>query len=208
MSDGTTNYPLLTVHPSAPATGRVKKYIFDDEAGTREPYFMLDDGVPRTLKGNPGNDGADGATGPQGPQGDPGPQGATGPVGPMNVEWFLARTTTVTLPNSTIKQIIFSDNTPMSDNGSCFLEVSLAVVPHSTGSDMEFDLQYDGVTLSPDYVEEHKDVSANQSNWRSYIFDLGFVTSGTKTLNLRFSKEATGGTAQLKGYTSKIVRYA
>jgi hypothetical protein len=60
MSDGTINKPERSTHPSSPASGRVKKYIYNDGAGTIEPYFMLSDGVPRTI---PGVDGADGAAG-------------------------------------------------------------------------------------------------------------------------------------------------
>ena len=243
---GITNRPVRSTNPAAPQTDRVLHYVLDD-GSTVEPYYMLDDGVPRTLKGDQGDPGQDGnrwfdgtgAPAPglgndddyyldtdngdiyqkqsgswvivgniEGPQGPTGPQGPIGPAGPMNVEAFISEAVTVTLPNSTTKQIIYSDSVTISATGDCFLDVSLAVKPHSTNNDMEFDIQVDGVTLVPDYAEEHKDQSAAQSHWRSQCFDLGNVPAGTYTLDLRFSKETTGGTAQLKNYTAKVVRYS
>jgi hypothetical protein len=126
----------------------------------------------------------------------------------MNVEAFISETATVTLPNSTTKQDIYTDSVTISATGDCFLDVSLAVKGHSTGNDMEFDIEFDGVILSPVYAEEHKDTNTAQSNWRSQCFDLGNIAAGTYDLTLRFSKEATGGTAQLKNYTAKVVRYS
>ena len=253
MSNGTTNWPVRLTHPSAPSSGRVLKYIFDDGGGSTEPYYMLDDGIPRTLigsqgpQGNPGNDGTDGKTvlngvvdptvegvdgdfyintttdeifGPKsggawgvgtsliGSQGPSGPTGPQGPAGPMNVEAFISETGTVTLPNSTTKQDIYTDVVTISGSGNCFLDVSLAVSPHSTGTDMEFDILFDGNILSPQYVEEHKDSGTDQTMWRTQCLDLGNLAAGSYTMILRFSKEGTGGTAQLKNYTAKLVRYS
>jgi hypothetical protein len=162
---------------------------------------MLDDGIPRTLEGDAG------PTGPQGIQGIQGVDGPQGPQGPMTVEAFISETATVTLPNSTTKQDIYIDVVNVSVTGPCFLDVSLAVRGHSTSSDMEFDIEFDGSVLDPQYVEEHKDSGTAQENWRSQCFDLGSVTNGNYTLTLRFSKESTGGTAQIKNYTAKLVRY-
>ena len=151
-----------------------------------------------------------GDKGDKGDQGDPGPvgpQGPIGPSGPMTVEAFISETGTVTLPNTTTQTLIYSDSVTISGTGDCFLDVSLAVRPHSTGNDMEFTVEFDGTPLSTTYAEEHKDVSAAQSNWRSQCLNLGNVAAGTYSLDLFFSKEATGGTAQLKNYTAKLVRY-
>lgn len=256
MSNGTTNWPVRVAHPSAPASGRVLKYIFDDGAGSTQPYYMLEDGVPRTLvgpqgiQGNAGNDGLDGADGKTilngaadpvtegvdgdfyintssdeifgpksggvwgagtslvGPQGVQGIQGIQGPAGPMRVEALISETGTVTLPNSTVKQDIYTDPVTISGSGDCFLDISLAIRPHNASNDMEFDISFGGNILSPEYVEEHKDVSAAQSMWRSQCLDLGNLAAGTYTMILRFSKESTGGTAQLKNYTAKVVRYS
>jgi len=155
-----------------------------------------------------------GATGPQGPQGDPGPTGPTGPTGPqgpqgpMTVEGIFSFTGTATLPNVTNKQVVISDTANVSTAGDCFLMVSLSYKGHAGNNDMEFDIQFDGNILLPDFAEEPKDQSNAQSNWRSYNFDLGNVTAGNKSLNLRFSKETAVGTAQLKGYTAILVRYS
>lgn len=250
---GITNRPERTTHPTAPASGRVLQYVYDDGGGTVEPYFMLEDGIPRTLKGDQGDAGANGTDGTdgnvwfdgsgapggglgndddyyldtdngdvyqkqlgvwvlvgniEGPQGPTGPQGPAGPTGPMNVEGFISETGTVTLPNSTTPSIVYTDSITISATGDCFLDVSLAVRPHSTGADMEFRVDFDGVTLNPLYAEEHKDTGAAQSLWRSQCFDLGNVAAGTYDLDLLFSKELTGGTAQLKNYTAKVVRYS
>ena len=125
----------------------------------------------------------------------------------MNVEAFISETGTVTLPNTTTKTLIYSDSVTITATGDCFVDVSLAVKPHSTGNDMEFDVRFDGVILTPEYVEEHKDANTAQSMWRSQCLDLGNVAAGTYDLELFFSKEATGGTAQIKNYTAKVVRY-
>jgi len=143
--------------------------------------------------------------GPQGPQGNDGP---IGPAGPMNVEAFISETGTVTLPNSTTKQVVYTDSVTIGSTGDCFLDVSLAVKPHSTNNDMEFDILFDGNLINPIYAEEGKDQSNPASNWRSQCFSLGNVAAGTYDLDLRFSKETTGGTAQLKNYTAKVVRYS
>ena len=82
MSNGTTNWPIRTTHPSAPTTGRVFKYIYFDGVSTTEPYFMLDDGIPRTLIGPQGPQGPQGDQGPQGIPGNDGADGADGAQGP------------------------------------------------------------------------------------------------------------------------------
>ena len=43
--------------------------------------------------------------------------------------------------------------------------------------------------------------------WRTFIFPVGSVPAGNIDVDLRFSKESTGGTAQLKGYSAFLVRY-
>ena len=212
MSDGTYNKPIRSTHPESPTIGRVKEYIYDDN-GNPTPYFIGSDNIPRTLKGDDGQDGQDGANGSQGLQGeqgiqgDQGPQGTQGPAGAMTVEAFISKTATVTLPNSSSSNIVYTDPVNFDGAGSAYLDISLAVRAYSSSSDMEFDIRFDGVVLDPLYNEEHKDSSGAQSNWRSQCFDLGNVTSGAHTLDLLFSKENTGGTAQLKNYTAKIVRY-
>lgn len=200
MSDGTISFPVRTSHPTAPTTGRVKTYSYND-GGTIQPFFMLEDGIPRTLVG------ATGPIGPEGPQGIQGIQGPTGPAGEMTVEGAVFETGTVTLPNSATKQTIYSNVINHDVAGECFLLLGLAYRPHSTGNDMEFDIEYDGNVLIPESVEEGKDTSAVQSHLRSFPIGLGVQSAGAKTINLRFSKETTGGTAQLKAYSAIVVRY-
>lgn len=201
MSDGAINFPLRTTHPNAPTTGRVKFYTYDDGGGTLEPFYMLDDGVPRTLIGDTG---PSGSTGPQGPIG---PIGPAGPTGPMNVEGIITESSTVTLPNTTTPQLIYTDSISLSTTGNHLLIVSLAVRAHSASNDMEFFVDFDGSQVGPDFIEEHKDTNSAQSNWRTFMIDLGNRSAGSYDLDLRFSKEFTGGTAQLKYYSAVVVRY-
>jgi len=210
MSDGTLNFPKRITPPATPAINRYKIYV----DGTDDEVKYIDDlGVIRTFKGiqgiqgNDGVDGVDGVDGAQGVQGIQGIQGIQGPQGAMTVEALISETALVTLPNTATKTIVYSDPITITSTGACYLDISLAIKPHNASNDMEFDLQFDGVTLSPTYAEEHKDISAAQSMWRSQCIDLGIVTAGTYNLDLRFSKEVTGGTAKLKNYTAKVVRY-
>lgn len=207
MSDvlpGIVDWPLRTTHPTAPEPGRVFTYTYDDGAGSKEPYFMLNDAIPRRVVG---------ATGPQGPQGDQGDKGDTGDTGPqgpagaMTVEGVVFETTDVTLPNSTAKQTIYSNVINHSTTGDCYLLLGVAYKGYSASSDMEFDVEYDGQIIDPEIIEEPKDTSTAQSHPRTFPYGLGAITSGPKTINLRFSKEATGGTAVLKAYTAIVVRY-
>ena len=190
----------LASKPSAPAPG--KRLLYPKADG----WYELDsDDNEESLKGDQGDQGPQG---PQGPQGDPGTPGSQGPAGPMTTEAFISETSTVTLPNTTTPTVIYSDTENWSGGGNSYLDISLAVRPHSTGNDMEFFIRFDGVILTPEYDEEHKDTSTTQSMWRSQCFNLGNVSAGNHTIELLFSKEGTGGTAQLKNYTAKAVRYS
>ena len=158
-------------------------------------------GLTTLLKGDKGDQGDVGPIGPQGPQGN------IGPTGPMNVEGVADEQATVTLPNTTTKTVIYSDTFNVSATGNCLLIVSLAYRPHSTGNDMEFDVDLGGNILTPPSNEEGKDTNAAQSHWRTFVFPVGNIAAGNIDCDLRFSKEATGGTAQLKGYSAFLVRY-
>lgn len=209
MSDGTYNKPIRDTHPEAPASGRVKEYVYN-ENGIPTPYFIGSDNIPRTLKGNPGQDGQDGAQGLQGAKGDKGDKGDTGsqgPSGPMKVEALIHYPNQVTLPNVVSPTLIYSDVINFSGQGNAFLDMSLSLSSYSTSRDIFFYVNFDGVDLSPVYVEEHQDSSTAQSNWRGQTFNLGLVSQGSHTLRLYFKKEDDGGTALLKNYISKVVRY-
>lgn len=199
MSDGVINLPKRSVAPSAPSSNRFRIYV---DSNDDEVKYIDDLGVVRTFKGDQGDQGPTGATGPQGPQ------GIQGPAGPMNVEGVADEQGTVTLPNTTTKTVIYTDTFNVSNTGNCFLVVSLAYRPHSTGNDMEFDIDFGGSILTPQSNEEGKDSSAAQSHWKTFVFPLGSVPAGNINCDLRFSKEATGGTAQLKGYSAILVRYS
>lgn len=208
MSDGTLNLPKRNSTPTVPGADRFKIWV---DSNDNEVKYTDDLGATNTFKGDQGDQGIQGIQGTpgvDGVDGATGPQGATGAQGPTSYDTVIVNNTLVTLPNSTAKTVIYSDTVNVAANGECVLMVSLAVRPHAAANDMEFDLEYDGGILAPDYAEEHKDSSAPQSHWRTYIFPLGAQTSGNKTLDLRFSKESTGGTAQLKGYTAILVRYS
>lgn len=199
MSDGTINLPKRATPPSAPTVGRHRIYV---DRSDNVAKYIDDTGTIRSFKGDQGDQGI------QGPQGPTGPQGPAGPQGPMTVEAFISEKSTVTLPNSTSQQLIYSDSVTISSAGNCFLDVSLAYKGYSTSNDMEFKLEFGGTDLTPELIEEPKEIGSAQENWRSQCLDLGFVTAGTYTLNLFFSKESTVGTAQLKNYTAKVVRYS
>lgn len=198
MSDGTLNLPKRSSIPDSPTPNRYKIYV---DSSDDEVKYIDELGVVRTFKGDKGDQGDQGPVGPQGPQ------GIQGPTGPMNVEALVSEKSTVTLPNSTSFNLVYSDTVTVSAAGNLFLDVSLAIKPHSTGNDMIFEIDFDGVTQTPDYTEEHKDTNSAQSMWRSQCIPLGFFSAGTYDLELYFRKEATGGTAQLKNYTAKVVRY-
>jgi len=211
MSDGTVNFPVRSTHPSTPVNGRLKRYAFDDGAGSVQPYYLLDDGVPRTLKGDqglqglqgvqgtPGVDGVNGATGPQGPQ---------GPQGVMNTLYLINHLTEVTLPNTTTFTSVYLDNFTVDTTGDCYLDVGFVLKPHSTGNDLRFELYIDGNYIDIPYVEEHKDLTAKEYHWRAMTgISLGNLTAGSHNIELFFSKESTGGTAVLRKYLLKVVRY-
>ncbi len=144
----------------------------------------------------------------EGPTGATGPVGPVGPAGPMSVEGFVSETGTVTLPNVTNPTQIYSDSITITSDGDCFVDISLAIKPHAGNNDYEFQVQWNGSFLLPALIEEGKDTSNAQSNWRAQTLNLGNVSAGTYTLALFFSKESASGTAQLKNYTAKVVRYS
>jgi hypothetical protein len=212
MSDGTYNKPIRTTHPDKPIDGRVKEYIFQDGPIT-VPYYIGFDGIPRTLKGETGDAGQDGQNGQDGndgsigPIGPTGPAGGVGPAGAMTVEAFISETANITLPNTTSFNQVYTHQVIVTADGDLFVDISLALRPHSTGNDLVFEVDFDGTTIDPSLTEEFKDSGNVQSMWRSQTLDLGFKAAGTYDLELYFRKEATGGTAQLKNYTAKVVRY-
>jgi len=190
--------------PDTPASGKLRFY---GDLSTGEPYYKTDAGVAQSLIGPQGDTGPQGPQGPAGNDGADGAPGPVGPAGPMTVDFFNSRTATVTLPNSTAKQTIYTDNVTIGATANVFLLVSLASRSYSASSDMEYDIEFDGNVIQPEYIEEHKDSSTAQENWRMAMLDLGNLAAGTYVMNLRFSKENTGGTAQIKGYTTAVVRY-
>lgn len=196
--------------PSVPETGAIRQWVGSD--GVLR-YIDAEGNITTVTKGDKGDIGDTGATGPagvdgvDGDTGPQGPQGEVGPSGPMTVESFVSEKSVVTLPDSTTLQTIYTHDITISGDGPCFLDISLAIKGHSTSNDYEFVAEFGGVALTPTLVEEVKDLSTVQSNWRSQCLDLGEVVAGTYTLELQFRKDNTGGTALLKNYTAKVVRY-
>lgn len=191
--------------PSTPSIGRSRWYISSVDG---EPKYLDDQGVERSFigqQGPPGQDGQDGGIGPQGPVGL---QGPAGPAGGMAVEGVIIKDFNVTLPDSTAKQVIFGDNFTMSAPGQVYLMVTMAYKPHSSGNDVEFGLRLNGVDINPAQIEEHKDSSNDQSPWRTACIPVGSLPSGSNNLQLRFSKESSGGSAVLRYYSVIVVRYA
>jgi hypothetical protein len=198
MSDGTINLPKRSTPPSAPTVGRFRIWV---DSNDNEVKFIDDLGVIQTFKGDQGDQGD------QGVQGIQGIQGEVGPVGPMNVEALINEFLTVTLPNTTAPTIVYSDTVNLSATGNHLLLVFMALRPHSTNNQMEFQVEWDNGIVGPLYSEEGKDASADNSNWRMAMIPLGNQNAGNHTLDLLFSKESTGGTAQLKTYVAAVVRY-
>lgn len=191
--------------PSTPATDRVRIYV---DQSTGEPYYKDDAGVAQTLVGADGPQGIQGIQGEPGQDGSPGQTGATGAPGPTNVDYINSRTATLTLPNTTTFQTVYSDNITAQANGDYILSISIATRPHTATSDVLYRLVLNGVTILPTYAEEHKDASPAQSMYRTFNFNLGTQAAGTYPLELQFSKESAGGTSQIKGYTVILWRHA
>lgn len=193
MSDGSLNYPVRTTHPEAPTAGRMKTYSL-----IAEPYFMLEDGVPRLFKGVDGSQGPQGDQGIQGDQGVQGNVGPAGPAGPVSLAFKLTETALVTLPDSTTKTFVTGLTFNVPSIGDYVMTAKIGFRPSSASVDMEFDWRLDNNVLDDDSAEEHKDSSAAQKHGRPFQQDLGSLASGNHDLDLYFSKESTGGTAQLK----------
>lgn len=138
------------------------------------------------IQGIQGNDGSDGAVGPQGP---------AGPVS-LAEKWLL--TSTITLPNTTTKTFVDGITFNVPSDGEYVYTGKISYRPHNASNDVEFDLRLDNVVLPDDQVEEGKDANTAQKNGRPFQGELGVLTSGVHDLDLYFSKEATGGTAELK----------
>ncbi len=151
-------------------------------------------GSPTSLIGPAGPQGIQGNDGPAGPAGTIGPEG---PAGPVDLVFIGTDTSTITLPDTTIKTAVkeFDVNFPV--NGDYVATCTLSMKGHSTGNDMEFEWRLSGSAVGPDFIEEMKDTNNNARNIRSWQFDLGTQVLGTKTFDLYFSKESTGGTARL-----------
>ena len=133
-----------------------------------------------------GADGADGATGPQGPQ------------GPVALDFFDANFTVLTLPDSTAKSVARTWSVTLPQTADYHFDMIVGMRPHSTGNDMEWDTQFDGNFVGNEPAEEHKDISVGQERNRPFGGPMGNIAAGTYDFDLRFSKEVTGGTAQLK----------
>ena len=150
-----------------------------------------------------------GVIGPQGPagvgtQGPQGIQGIQGPVGPMELVAVDTLTTAVTLTDSTNFNLFRTFSIPVAVPGDYIMMGVYSVRPHSAGNDMRFEWDFDGVTIAPTGVEEHKDSSAAQEHLRPIQYNFGTLAAGTFDFEWYFAKEATGGTAQVK-YISMFV---
>ena len=136
--------------------------------------------------------------GPTGATGPAGPAGPQGPQGPVALEFVDENSTLITMPDSTAKNVVRTWSVTLSQTADYEFDLIVAMRPHSTGNDMEWDTEFDGTLVGNAPAEEHKDVSAAQAHNRPFGGQLGNVAAGTYDFDLRFSKEATGGTAQLK----------
>jgi len=151
-------------------------------------------GSPTSLIGPEGPQGIQGLDGAIGPAGVAGP---TGPAGPVDLIFVGTDTSTITLPDTNSKTSVKEFDVSFPANGDYVATCTLSMKGHSTGNDMEFDWRLNSTVVGPEFVEEMKDTNSDARNIRSWQFDLGTQTTGTKNFDLYFSKEATGGTARL-----------
>lgn len=187
------------VKPSAPSFGKYKIYIKNGV-----PKYLDSQDVEHDYKGEKGDQGIPGNDGSDGPIGPEGPVGPVGPAGSMSLIHKDKFSGVITLPNSTSKTFVWrtSFNAPVGSNG--YLIATIGFRGHSTGNDCEFDWELNGSILDGDLVEEMKDTSSLAKNLRTFQIDLNTLNNGAYNLDLYFSKEATGGTAQIK-YIQLIV---
>lgn len=150
------------------------------------------------VKGDAGTQGIQGIQGIQGDAGLDGATGAEGPAGPTALAHKLTNTSTTTLPNTTTKTFIDGITFNVPSTGDYVMTAKISFRPHSTGNDMEWGWRLDNNVLDDLQAEEHKDTNATQIVGRGFQIDLGTLAPGNHDLDLYFSKEATGGTAQLK----------
>lgn len=195
MSDGTLNLPKRNTNPDSPTVDRYKIFV---DGNDDEVKYIDDLAVVRTFKGDQGDQGIQGIQGIQGPQGNAGNDGADGATGPTDLVSKWTNTSTITLPNTTTKTFVDGVTFNVPTVGNYVYTGKIAVRPHSTGNDMEFDLRLDNVVLPDIQVEEHKDTNTAQAMGRPFQGDLGSLSAGNHDLDLYFSKESTGGTAQIK----------
>jgi hypothetical protein len=223
LSEGVLNLPFRAVPPASPKIGRYKIWIdtndglvkFTDSNGVtgtfQGPQGPIGLTGPQGDQGPQGNQGIQGDQGPQGiqgPQGLQGIQGPQGPQGPVELVFVLDVDTAVTLPDTSTKTSLGVIPVNFPTTGDYLFQAMISIRPHSTGNDMEFDWRLDGTQFGPEYVEEHKDTASQQSNLRMFQANLAGQIAGNKSLELFFSKESTGGTAQLKYVSIAIWRYA
>lgn len=212
MSDGTINLPFRNSAPQNPEPNRYKLWIDSSDSEVKYTDSTGSTNLFKGSKGDTGDTGATGATGDTGPAGQDGvdgQDGATGPIGPMNVEFLVNNTPYITLPNSTSMTYVTEQSFTVSGTGECYLDFSMGLKPNSSSNDMRFELYIDGQYISLGFVEEFKDSSTAQEIWRTYTgMRLNSLSAGSHTITLYFSKEQTGGTAILKTYSMKVVRYS
>jgi hypothetical protein len=91
-------------------------------------------------------------------------------------------------------------NAPFSvpTSGNYVVTAKISGRPSSTSADMEYDWRLDGSVQPDDSVREYKDSGSDQKVGDYFQMDLETIAPGSHDLDLYFSKENTGGTAQLK----------
>jgi len=220
MSEGVLNLPFRANPPQSPNVGRYKIWVDSNDGLVK---FTDENGVTGTFQGSEGPQGPQGLQGLQGPQGPQGPQGTqgiqgeVGPQGPQGIQgpqgavdltYVADVDAIITLPNTTTKTSLGAVSVNFPTTGNYLFQAMIAVRPHSTNSDMEFDWRLGGVQFGAEYAEEHKESVAPQSNLRMFQADLGNIIAGNLDLELFFSKETAGGTAQLNYTSIAIWRYS
>lgn len=181
--------------PSIPAPGKTKWYVSSVDG---KPKYLDENGVEHDFVGEKGDQGDQGIQGPQGTQGDMGPQGPAGSSGTEIV--FRSFIENIVLPDSENFSEVMSFNWNAPANGDYVMQAVIGVRPSSTGSDLIFEWDLDGLLVSKQdyYREEHKDASNVQSALRPFQIDLGPQSMGSRNLQLFFRKESAGGNAEIK----------
>jgi hypothetical protein len=181
MSDGNINQPVVNAHPPAPTSGRARRYVYDDGVTTPQPFYMLDDGVPR-------------------------PAVTAGGISASDVINILDRTwdQNETIDNNTTNAPITRhniDKTPLHTDG--YIITANYVWSHTSGSnDARVELLIDGTVVRTMRIEP-KDPNTNQRMDGSLRYEHVATEGVLFNVELRFDRADNANTTSM--YNSNVM---